>query len=238
MDETYNINAIIINRKNFREHDAKLQVFSFQAGKLDLVVRGAKKISSKIAPFVEPLTNAKLMVVRGKMFDYVGGAEIIKIYNFIKSDLQKSLSAGRILHLYNKFIRDKSKDKPLFNLLKNALDIIEENQLELNFFIDIFTIKFFYELGYGFELYDCVVCGKKLVKTDKLLDLTKGGIICHGCFQKKDLKNNASLTISAESIIILRLINEKEIIKLTKIKTKQLYKNEIKNIASSLVLFY
>jgi DNA repair protein RecO (recombination protein O) len=237
MDETFNIKAIIINRRNFREHDARLQVFSFEAGKLDLVVRGAKKIGSKIAPFVEPITLTKLMIIRGKRYDYVGGADAIKNYNSIKTDLEKTLAAGRILLLYNKFIREKSKDESLYGLLKNALDIIEAGA-DLDFFIDIFTIKFFNFLGYGFELFDCMACHQKLLKTDKMLDFIKGGIICESCFQKNEIKNTASLTISTESIIILRLINEKEIARLVKIKTKLSNKNEIKSVSRSLIKFY
>jgi DNA repair protein RecO (recombination protein O) len=237
MDETFNINAIIINRKDFREHDTRLAVFSFEAGKMDLVVRGAKKISSKISPFVEPISYSKIMVVRGKMYDYVGGADIIKSYNLIKSDLQKSLAAGKMLQLYNKFTRDKLKDENLYILLSDALNIVEDASADLNFLFDIFVLKFFRELGYAFELYNCVICGKKLVQSENTLDFSKGGIVCRLCREEKRSKNPV-LTISSESIIILRLINEQNIKKLTKIIVKPANKNEIKAISGSLIKFY
>ena len=47
MEETYNTKAIILNRQPFRERDSRVTIFSLERGKLILVARGTKKITSK-----------------------------------------------------------------------------------------------------------------------------------------------------------------------------------------------
>ena len=49
MDETYNFEAIVLNRYAFRESDSRVILYSREKGKLELVARGTKKIKSKIS---------------------------------------------------------------------------------------------------------------------------------------------------------------------------------------------
>ena len=69
MEETFNTKAIILKREPFWEADTRVVVYSLEKGKLHLIARGTKKISSKLAGHLEPMNFVDLMVVRGKQFD-------------------------------------------------------------------------------------------------------------------------------------------------------------------------
>ena len=95
MEDTYRANAIIISSQPFREYDGKRVVYSLEKGKLDLVVRGVKRIKSKLSAHLEPLSLAEIMVVRGRQFNYVGAAMSRNCYSAIKNNLF-SLQAAEI----------------------------------------------------------------------------------------------------------------------------------------------
>ena len=56
------IDAIILDSKDYKEKDALLSVLSLKYGILHLVARGIRKINSKNASACLPFTYAKLMV--------------------------------------------------------------------------------------------------------------------------------------------------------------------------------
>jgi|WetSurMetagenome_2_1015567.scaffolds.fasta_scaffold00428_3 DNA repair protein RecO (recombination protein O) len=127
MEETYNIKAIILNRYDFRESDSRIICYSADRGKLELVARGAKKIKSKSAGHLEPLTLSRLMVVHGKDFDYAGTAVGENFYPEIKNNLEKTQTAIKALLLVEKMTRENELDghEDIFILLKIFLEKLE-----------------------------------------------------------------------------------------------------------------
>ena len=87
MEETYATKAIVLNRVPFRENDIRVSLYSSDQGRLDLIARGARKTKSKIAGHIEPISLARIMVIRGKRLDYLGSAINEASYFNIKNDL-------------------------------------------------------------------------------------------------------------------------------------------------------
>jgi DNA repair protein RecO len=127
MEETYNTRAIILNKFDFREADSRIICFSEDCGKLELVARGAKKISSKSSGHLEPLTLSRLMVVHGKDFDYAGTAKGENFFSDIKDNLEKTQIAIKALRLVEKMTRENELDGrgEIFNLLKIFFEKLE-----------------------------------------------------------------------------------------------------------------
>ncbi len=212
MEETYHTKAIILKRTAFREADSRTTVYSADKGKLELVVRGARKITSKLAAHLEPISLSRLMVVRGKQFDYIGGATAENCYFNIKNDLKKLELAGRALGLFHKLVkeRDGAEAEALFNLLRQYLAILENEagaEKKYSFFYYCFVLKLLAGLGYKPELEICLACKNKIRPAGNFFDPARGGLVCPIC-----AKNNApGLTISENGIKILRLIIDKNL---------------------------
>ncbi len=230
MEETYTTKAIVLNRQPFRESDSRAVVYTCDRGKLELVVRGARKLESKLAGHLEPLNLSKIMVVRGRNFDYIGGAVNVDCYINIKNDLEKLSCAGKAVGLVNKIVKENEKDGGVFSLLREFLESanVECRMLNFELFYNFFVLKLLSELGYKPELYNCVVCQKKLKPGSNLFDLLKGGVVCANCQTAGD-KNQ--LTISNDCVKVLRLALKEEFRKLTNLKIKKSLAKEInKNI--------
>ncbi len=188
MDETYTTKAIILNRQPFRENDTKVILYSLDYGKLELVARGTQTIKSKIASHIEPMNLSFTMIVKGKQFDYLGSAISQFCYGNIKGDLEKLGVAGEAINIFNQLVKEGQADKDIFNLLYEYLEILNNKQniiFDYRLLLYFFILKLLTQLGYKPELYNCVVCKKKIAPNNNSFSLSKGGIICKECSKSK-----------------------------------------------------
>jgi len=191
MEETYNIKAIVLRRVDFRENDSRITVYSRERGKMSLVVRGAKKLSSKLSAHVEVATLSSIMVVVGKNMNYVGGISSVNCFAGIKKDFSKLQITGEALRFFDKIMRDELRDKVVFALLQDFLIIIngEKNStfissdaddtfLQYRVLLYAFIMKLLSILGYQPDLNTCIVCRKNVSTGEYMMDFLNGGLVC------------------------------------------------------------
>lgn len=234
MPETYNFKALILNRWNFGEADGRVAVYSLERGKLELVVRGLKKIKSKLAGHLEPITLSNIMAVRGRQYDYAGAAVSQQCYAHIKNDLEKIAAAGQAIRIFNKIIKTDQPDQEVFALLKDFLDVLDEaanGKISFELLSWLFIFKLLVKLGHKPELYYCVNCRVKILPAGLKFDLARGGLIGAECQTKIEPLN--SLTISENLVKLLRLAEKNDFNKLSKVKVNDREAKQAKNIISS-----
>ena len=233
MEETFNIKALILNRKPFSEDGSRVTVYSENLGKLELVARGTKKIKSKLAGHLEPISLAEIMVVRGKQYNYIGAAVSENCYGNIKNDLAKIKAAGEAIKVFNLIVKFGESDNDLYVLLNNYLNFLESADLNSDYDLSsqLFIFKLLIKLGYKPELYSCVNCHKKISPLGNKFDLAKGGLVCGKCLSKPEMAHQ--LIISENSIKILRLMDKADFIELNKINLDTNIKKELLSIIDS-----
>lgn len=185
--ETYNLQAIVLNRQAFREADLRITIYTKEKGKISLVVRGGKKPSSKLASHIEPFNFSRIMAIHGKQFDYVGST-VCEQSNFnLKADLEKLKYAGQALNIFNKLVKEEGESSTaLFNLLRDYLELINNEGLDNNLFYHFFILKLLSELGYRPELKNCVKCAQAINKQPSFFSFSKGGLMCEKCKEISD----------------------------------------------------
>ena len=119
----YRTEGVIINRKNYSEADRFLTVFTKQHGKIRVLAKGIRKISSRRAPHLDTLSIVSLVIHTGRSVDTVGECERLTRQFSFSSDLTKvsfsyyvcelvdTLTAFNIPHenLYLMFLRTLKK---------------------------------------------------------------------------------------------------------------------------------
>lgn len=206
MEATYNTKAIILTRQPFREHDSRVAAYSPDFGKIDLVVRGARKIGSKLAGHLEPISLVRIMVVRGKRYDYIGGVAGEESFAAIKSDLNRIFHAGRIIAAFNALIRGSEKDEMIFDLLLEYLFALNNIGAapDCGPLDDFFTVKLLAAMGYRPELSACVVCRREIGTESGHFNFADGGVMCAKCAGVRTGGATAGKALSARSIIALK----------------------------------
>jgi DNA repair protein RecO (recombination protein O) len=234
MEETYRASAIILSSQPFREYDGKKTIYSLEKGRLDLIARGVKRVKSKLAAHLEPLSLSEIMVIRGRKFDYVGAVASRNCYLSIKKDLAALEAVGRGVRIFNKLVSQEEGDKTVFFLLKNFLDFLNQEAKNsqkdsLEIWADFFILKLLAILGYEPEMSNCLKCHKKISPSDNNFDLNQGGLICKSCSSK----NQNILPISDNCIKILRECLKDNFNDLKKLKIEKELEKEISNIINS-----
>lgn len=165
--------AIVLSQKNFRNHDALISFYSLDFGKVNLIARGLKKSSSKLAGHLEPLNLVDLMIIKGRERDYVGSAISENSFLDIKGSYEKVILAGSGLKFLSDLTFEKQPDYNIFLLLNDFLYFL--NKADNNFipdkidiFLYFFKLKLLEFLGYNFSSFD-----KIKSKTGSLMTFSK-----------------------------------------------------------------
>jgi len=122
----YNLSVIILKRQDFKEDDLLVTVYSLEKGKLTLLARGAKKIKSKLAGHLEPVSLSYLNIVDGRSIDQLIGAAMLQSYGKIKTDIDKLSAAGWFLNLLDQQTMENHPDARVFLLTRKYLDFLEQ----------------------------------------------------------------------------------------------------------------
>ena len=237
--ETYSTKAIVLKREAFRETDTRVIFYSEDQGKLELVARGTKKISSKLAGHLEPFNLVELMVVPGKQWDYVGTARNERAFAGIKADLTKLALAGEALAIFNKIIKAGIADCDIFFLLNEYLVALDALRVadgwQLRLASDGFILKLLSRLGYRPELKLCVNCGGKVANGSVKFSARKGGTICVSCVKTE---RGELLTLSEKSYILLNHLLASGAGKNALVKSDELTAGEINKVVSTFYKYH
>ncbi|OGG14474.1 DNA repair protein RecO [Candidatus Gottesmanbacteria bacterium RIFCSPHIGHO2_01_FULL_46_14] len=117
----YRVEAIILKRKNVGEADRILTVFSKQYGKLRLIAKGIRKITSHRAPHLEIFSRVEMMIHRGKTLDIVTEAQTLDGFYQLRNNL--ALVNGCYYHceLVDVLLPEKQEHRDVYELYARSL---------------------------------------------------------------------------------------------------------------------
>ncbi|MDD3285528.1 MAG: DNA repair protein RecO [Patescibacteria group bacterium] len=214
MDSTFPTRAIILNRRDWREADRLVSVYTQNYGRLSLVARGARKATSKLAAHLEPISLSRLLVVKGKGFDYVGASLMEEPFLAIKQDLNKLYFAGEALRQFSLLVREGEADANLFSWLEKWLLSLEGageksglDKDEGRFRLALFSWRLFKLLGHKPRLDVCTACGRIIQSSNNYFDFSRGGLLCPDCHltNAANAISGSVLPISDNCIKLLRI---------------------------------
>lgn len=154
--------SIALSRRDFRETDQIVTLYTEEKGKLEALARGMKKITSKNSPALMSgcLLNAE--IISNKEIARLGAVEVVNLFKNIRSDLAKSLAAGFAIKILSRLSRQGESDKKIFNLFASWLKFLDKQTIKFNtVYLDALFAKLFVYLGFDIS-YE-----KKLGSVDK-----------------------------------------------------------------------
>lgn len=215
--------GIILSKKNFRESDRIFLIYGQNEGKLEVLAKGARKKTSKLAGLLEPYAWVAVTYARGRGFDYVTAVKVLKNYPFLGQNILINSWFSLLVEIIVKHVKPRFKEKEIFDLLKNLLAILDkknDNQLKKISLILAAVFRLLKILGFAPELYACQICRAKLTPGENRFSAASAGLLCSKC----GARENNSLIVSSATIKIMRffLDNNWEKILVLKIKKDNL----------------
>lgn len=144
--------SIVLSRRDFREYDQMVTLYTKEKGKVEVLAKGIKKINSKNSASLMPFSLLEAEIVPGREIDHLVRAQSVKFFKNIYSDLDKIALAGYLIEILDQALAGPEKDEKIFDLLVGFLEFINSaekiNSLNL---ATGFILKLWHCLGFGLE---------------------------------------------------------------------------------------
>lgn len=138
--------GIILKRKDFGEADRILTVFTLHRGKISVLAKGVRRITSKRAGNVELLNRVSMFLHPGKNFLILTEAESLDTFQKLKEDLTLSTYAYHIIELVDKITAENQESPILYGHLVEILKRLSVNPRQI--LIRAFEAKILSNLGF------------------------------------------------------------------------------------------
>jgi DNA repair protein RecO (recombination protein O) len=223
MIKKHKTEAFVLKEKEMDEADIVFFVFSKDFGRLDLLAKSARKISSKLRPQMELFSLVEVWFVEGKRGERLVEAKCLEKFSRIKKDLERIFLAQKISEILDSLVKGSEKEERIFNLLKevfeklNSFSFKKKKELFWYFFWNLIWI-----LGLFPNLRECDLCKNK-IEQDCFFSFERGATICLNC--KRKMKEKLfSLDFSVIKLIELILTQNFDFFEEIKIPKKTLKK--------------
>jgi len=138
--------GVILKRRDFGEADRILTVFTLLKGKISVVAKGIRRITSRRAGNVELLNRVILYLYQGKGMPILTEAESIQTFPKLKADLTLSTVAYHIIELVDKLTAESQESRILYEHLVQVLKRLERKPRQI--LIRAFEAKILANLGF------------------------------------------------------------------------------------------
>ncbi|MDX1521378.1 MAG: DNA repair protein RecO [Anaerolineae bacterium] len=180
-ERLYRTDAIILRRSDFGEADRLLTIFTPDRGKIRVLAKGARKLTSRKAGHIELFMLTDMLIARGRTWDIISQADIVEPYRALREDLEQTSHAYYLAELLDRFTEEHDANRPLFELL--ALTLVRLGGTDnLALALRYFEIHLLSLTGYQPQLYFCLACDKPLEPVENYFHFSDGGTLCptHG----------------------------------------------------------
>ena len=233
----YRARGIILRQTKLGEFDKIVTIYTLEFGKLKAVAKGACRPKSKLGGNVEPLTYSLMLLARGRNLDIITQSQTINGFLALKSDLWRMACGFYILELIDSFTVEGGENRPLFDLLLDALNQLGDpgsNEALLRYF----EIHLLHHLGYRPQLRRCVVCDSPLRQVVNFFSPGKGGLVCPHCNSEENnryeqidaISFSPSIPFSVGALKVLRLWQSCDYATARRVKMKPELSSELARI--------
>lgn len=232
MSDHYRTQGFVFKREDRLDADRVFSVFTKEFGRVEIVGKAIRKISSKLRSGIEIFSLSDIEFIQGKHRKTLTDAVVQERFKGIYQSPQKLEVAYKMSDVLDSFIRGPQEDQQLFEIIEDSFEKLHSNKspgiVYHYFFWNVMSV-----LGYGVETSQCVQC-QEVLHPDRLYFSNKeGGILCKNCAAHE----GGSKKVSAEVVKILRLILKKEFETLSKLKIEKNIQKSLNEVANNYYRF-
>lgn len=175
------ISGLLLKRQPLREADEILTVWSWERGKIRLVVRGLRRNRSRLKAAVLPLAWMEYRVVCGRGLPLVIGTRIVRSYGVITTEFGRAALVLALFELVLRLTADEASNQELSLLLRECLEYLEaEQRVGAAFFVKI-RLQLLAVIGYRLLMSQCASCGSRLDQLEFSWSFLAMGPLCGNC---------------------------------------------------------
>lgn len=218
------------------EADQLFTIFTERFGKLEVLGKGIRKISSKLKSGTELFYLSEIEFIQGKIYKTLTDAILIDKFENLRKDLEKLKIAYSVSGILDNLIKGQEPDEKIWELLLEVfskLDNLKFKIYDLRLIYYYFLWNLISILGYAPQVINCAICQKRLTPVSLYFSPREGGILCQNCSKKI----SPILPITSEVVKILRIILDKNWGILSRIKVQNVHLDSLEEISKQYIDF-
>ncbi len=231
--------AIVLRSLDYGESDRIITFYTDDFGKLTGIAKGARRSKRRFPNALElfSLSNILFSIRSGGGMALIESCDVINHYSGIRANLEKTLVASYFIDLTAQFTSEGKKNRNLFQLLQNSLEIIDAGNCS-DTITRLFELHLLKLKGFEPVLDRCIICKTPVNEIEiayrtrpLLFSLSGGGIKCPKC----NSDNKHSIPISIGTIMTLLMGKEMEISKIHRLTLSSQAAEESKKVLVSFI---
>jgi DNA repair protein RecO (recombination protein O) len=229
---TYQTKAIVLRTRNLGEADRILVLLCEDHGKLEAVVKGARRQHSRFIGNTLPFNYLKAMLFTGRGLEQLGQADLLRSFAVLREDLVKMAYASYWVELLDAFLPEREGGGAIFRFLLAAFLTLEQtDQPEL---LNLaFQVRLLNYLGYQPQLAQCLNCGNVNRAEHRFFAPESGGVLCTSC--AAGFSN--LISISQEELTLLAQLAVTDIRQLGELNATSRHRQVLRSILQSFVAY-
>lgn len=228
----YRTQGFILEKKDLKEADQLFTVFSKEFGKIEVLGRAIRKISSKLRSGIDLFYLCDLEFIQGKNYKTLTDAIVIEKFKDIRNGLERLEIIQKIAETADLLIKGEEKDDAIWDLLTEALDRFKVQNLKFEILFDYFLWNLLSISGYRPDLYHCSKCQQRLTPLKNYFLPEEKGIICFKC---SDDSQKNKICLSSETIKLIRIFLKKDWNLLSKLVIPRDCEEELGSLSDCLI---
>jgi len=148
MIRSYKATAIILKRTNFSEADRLITIFTKKHGKLTLIAKGIRKLTSRKKGHLELFTLAQLQIAKTKSIDIITEAATVNSFPVLRKNLNRVRIAYLFSELTDKLTAEGQEHEEVYHLLVDSLTSLNSQSAPKDLIIN-FEKQILQVLGFG-----------------------------------------------------------------------------------------
>lgn len=138
--KSYKTEGIILKRTNLGEADRILTIFTKKHGKLKILAKGVRRITSRRGPNIELFNQVIVFIHRGRTFDILTEVELKNSFSKIRKNLDLVGLAFHVCELVDNLCPENQPHPTIYDLLKEVLSELDQglvHKFERNLLIEL-----------------------------------------------------------------------------------------------------
>lgn len=138
--------GIVLKHANYGEADRMLTVLTPFKGKILVVAKGVRRITSRRAGNVEPLNRVRIHLFQSQGAPILTEAQSLQTFSKIKDDLTLSAYGSHIAEITERLTAENQPNLGVYQLMVTVLELLEKNPRQI--FIRAYEVKLLTVLGF------------------------------------------------------------------------------------------
>lgn len=168
------VEGVILKRTPYKENDMILHVYTKEYGKIGVLARGVRKMTSKNASATQEMMVSELTINLRKGLSSLIKATAIDYLRHTKESIESEIIGNYILEYFYRYVEENMPEVKEYEMLMQALQAIERGYHPLLVYL-MFNVFVLNHNGVSIDVDGCVVCGSTRVVSISLQD---GGFLC------------------------------------------------------------